>query len=125
MWAAACDGEVLCQGDAIQCAIARVAHEQKCALRVSDDVLQEFESIKSFTGTGEGEGLDRKQIDVPSSLVVSEIGPGGGLQDETFSIMGQSIVIPFSQLNRFIEMFGYAIMAIAWIGAWRIIAGAF
>ena len=84
-----------------------------------------WEGIREFEGTGEGEGLDRKEIEVPTELEVTEIGGGAGLVDQTFSIMGKSIVIPFSQMNRFIAIFGYAIMVIAWIGAWRIIVGAF
>lgn len=117
--------ELVCDGDAIQCAIREQTMRTYCQLTASDDVVAEYEAIKSFDGTGEGEGLDRKQIDVPESLSVTEIGGGAGLQDQSFTIMGKTIVIPFSELNRFIEMFGYAIMAIAWLGAWRIIAGAF
>lgn len=124
-FAGACGIEPLCEGDAIQCAIAAATFKTECALAASDEVLLEFETIRQFTGTGEGEGLDRKEIDVTTSLQVSEIGGGAGLADQSFTIMGKTIVIPFSDINRFIEMFGYAIMMIAWIGAWRIIVGAF
>lgn len=124
-FAGACGSEPLCEGDAIQCAIAAATFKTECALAASDEVLLEFETIRQFTGTGEGEGLDRKEIDVTTSLQVSEIGGGAGLTDQSFTIMGKTIVIPFSEINRFIEMFGYAIMMIAWIGAWRIIVGAF
>lgn len=117
--------ELACDGDAIQCAIREQTMRTYCQLTASDEVVAEYDAIKEFDGTGEGEGLDRKQIDVPESLSVTEIGGGAGLQDQSFTIMGKTIVIPFSELNRFIEMFGYAIMAIAWLGAWRIIAGAF
>lgn len=112
-------------GDALQCAIARHTHETQCALQASDEVMEAWAAIRDFAGTGEGEGLDRKEIEVPSSLDVTEVGPGAGLADQSFSIMGRSIVIPFSEMNRFIAIFGYAIMVIAWIGAWRIIVGAF
>lgn len=120
-----CGEPPLCLGDALQCAIARHTHETQCAVRASDEVMEAWEGIRDFEGTGEGEGLDRKEIEVPSELVVTEIGGGAGLVDQTFSIMGKSIVIPFSQMNRFIVIFGYAMMVIAWIGAWRIIVGAF
>lgn len=120
-----CGSKPVCKGDAIQCAIAAATFEMQCALAVGEEVLDDFAAIQAFDGTGEGQGLDRKQIDVPETLVVSEIGGGAGLQDQTFTVMGETIVIPFSEINRFIEMFGYAIMMIAWIGAWRIIAGAF
>lgn len=117
--------ELACEGDAIQCAIREQTMRTYCQLTASDEVVAEYDAIKAFDGTGEGEGLDRKQIDVPSALAVTEIGGGAGLHDQSFTIMGKTIVIPFSELNRFIEMLGYAIMAIAWLGAWRIIAGAF
>lgn len=121
----ACGEPPLCMGDALQCAIARHTHETQCALQASEEVMEAWAAIRDFAGTGEGEGLDRKQIEVPTALDVTEVGAGAGLSDETYSIMGRSIVIPFSEMNRFIAIFGYAIMVIAWIGAWRIIAGAF
>lgn len=121
----ACGEPPLCLGDALQCAIARHTHETQCALQASDEVMEAWAAIRDFAGTGEGEGLDRKEIEVPSSLDVTEVGPGAGLSDQSFSVMGRSIVIPFSEMNRFIAIFGYAIMVIAWIGAWRIIVGAF
>ena len=117
--------ELACEGDAIQCAIREQTMRTYCQLTASDEVVEEYEAIKAFDGTGEGEGLDRKEIEVPSALAVTEIGGGAGLHDQSFSVMGQTIEIPFSELNRFIEMFGYAIMMIAWLGAWRIIAEAF
>lgn len=121
----ACGEPPLCMGDALQCAIARHTHETQCALRASDEVMEAWASIRDFVGTGEGEGLDRKQIEVPTALDITEVGGGAGLVDETYSIMGRAIVIPFSEINRFITILGYAIMVIAWIGAWRIIVGAF
>lgn len=124
-FAGSCASGFTCSGDAVQCAIARAQHESTCALAVGDGVLGEFSAIQGFDGTAPGEGLDRKQIDVPTSLDVAEIGGGAGLTDMTITVMGQSIEIPLSELNRFIAMFGYAIMAIAWVGAWRIISGAF
>lgn len=120
-----CTTGFACTGDAVQCAIAQAAHNQSCAMAVGDGVLGQFEQITGFDGTAPGEGLDRKEIEVPDALQVAEIGGGTGLQDQTFVIMGRSIDIPFSVLNQYIEMLGYAIMLIAWIGAWRIIAGAF
>lgn len=124
-FAGGCTTGFACTGDAVQCAIAQVAHKQACAMAVGDGVLGQFEQITGFNGTAPGEGLDRKEIDVPNALQVAVIGGGTGLQDQTFVIMGRSIEIPFSILNQYIEMLGYAIMMIAWIGAWRIIAGAF
>lgn len=124
-FAGSCGEPPLCLGDALQCAIARHTHETQCAVQTSQEVMDAWAAIREFQGTGDGDGLDRKQIDVPTALEVSEVGGGAGLSDQSFTVMGQSIVIPFSEMNRFIAILGYAIMVIAWIGAWRIIVGAF
>lgn len=122
-FAGSCAGGFKCSGDAVQCAIAEASHKANCAMEVTDDVLNAFQGMKNFNGTGEGEGLDRKLIDVDSDLNVTEIGGGTGLSDQSFTIMGKTIMLPFSEINRFIEMLGYAVMMIAWIQAFRIIAG--
>lgn len=119
-----CDEKPSCEGDPLACAIAKHTFETKCALIASDEVMDAFEAMKGFSGTGEGEGLDRKEINVEDEFDVTEIGGGSGLEDFEVWVLGFKITIPFSWLNRFIEMFGYAMMMIAWIRAYQIIAGA-
>lgn len=120
-----CSSGFECSGDAVMCAVAKAQHESNCATAVSDEVLGQFAAIQQYGGTAPGEGLDRQQIDVPTALSVAEIGGGSGLQDQSFTVMGKTIDIPFSKLNLYITMLGYAVMMVAWIGAWRIITGAF
>ena len=115
--------DIACEGDAIQCAIREETMRTACALAVSKDVRDQWEAIKSFDGTAEGEGLDRKEIDVTTALNVTPSGGGGGLQDQVFSVFGKTIVLPFSRLNTILDMFGYAVLAIAWLQAFRMIAG--
>lgn len=127
-WAGGCDdpGRVIheCKGDPIQCAIAEQTLRTRCALAASDEVVQAFKDMVEFDGTGEGEGLDRKEITVPETLDVLEIGGGGGLVDKTYTVMGRTITVPFSAINTYLDVFGAAMMMIAWIVAFNTIRGA-
>jgi len=127
-WQGGCDdpGRVVheCKGDPIQCAIAEQTLRTRCALAASDAVVEAFEEMVTFDGTGEGEGLDRREIQVPETLDVNEIGGGAGLTDKTFVIMGKSIEVPFSLINSYLDIFGAAVMMIAWIVAFNTIRGA-
>lgn len=118
-----CSAGFKCTGDAVECATAKVLHAQNCALQVAKDVTDEFATIKAFVGTGQGEGLDRKEI-TPESLAPSIAGGGAGLADRTFSVQGRDITIPLSTLNQYLEMLGFAVMAISWLMAARIVGGA-
>jgi len=119
-----CQGEIKCEGDALQCAIAASTFKTQCALSVTDDVKDAFQDMINYDGTGPGEGLDRLEINV-NELQVSMSGGGAGLADQSFSIMGKTIVLPFSQLNSILAFIGYAVMVIAWLQAYKIIREAF
>lgn len=119
-----CQGEIKCEGDALQCAIAASTFKTQCALSVTDDVKDAFQDMINYDGTGPGEGLDRLEINV-DELQVSMSGGGAGLADQSFSIMGKTIVLPFSQLNSILAFIGYAVMVIAWLQAYKIIREAF
>ena len=123
-YSASCNEQFICEGDAVQCGIALESHKTACSLNATESVLAEFESIRSFTGTGSGEGLDVRQIDA-SGIDASMIGGGAGLSDLSVTVLSQTFVLPFSKLNLYLQMFGYAMLAIAWIMAYRIISGAF
>lgn len=119
-----CQGEIKCEGDALQCAIAAATFKTQCALSVTDEVKDAFQGMIDYEGTGPGEGLDRLEINV-NELQVSMSGGGAGLSDQSFSVRGQTIVLPFSQLNPILEFLGYAVMVIAWLQAYKIIREAF
>lgn len=114
-----------CKGDAVACATALAVARTECALKTSAGVVSQYEAMAAFDGTGDGEGLDKKIIDVEGMLNPSVQGGGSGLQDLTVDVLGQPITIPFSKLNLYLQMIGYAVMAIAWLSAFKIIAGAF
>lgn len=124
VFAGTCGLEPYCEGDAIQCAIAAATFKSQCALVVAPDVMSEWQQIVEFDGTQEGAGLDRKTIDVPQTLNVTMTGGGVGLVDQSFVVAGKTIVLPFSWINPYLDMFGAAMLAIAWIMAFGIIRSA-
>lgn len=124
VFAGTCGVEPYCEGDAIQCAIAAATFKSQCALVVAPDVMSEWQQIVEFDGTQEGAGLDRKTIDVPQTLNVTMTGGGVGLVDQSFVVLGKTIVLPFSWINPYLDMFGAAMLAIAWIMAFGIIRSA-
>lgn len=124
VFAGTCGLEPVCEGDAIQCAIAAATFKSQCALVVAPDVISEWQQIVEFDGTAEGAGLDRKTIEVPETLNVTMTGGGVGLVDQSFVVLGKTIVLPFSAINPYLDIFGAAMLAIAWIMAFGIIRSA-
>ena len=126
-WAGGCDDPSVivseCEGDPIQCAIAEQTLRTRCALAASDQVLDAFEEIKEYDGTGEGEGLDVRQIEA-GELGVSMQGGGAGLSDLDVAVSGRVITVPFSKINPYLDIFGAAILAVAWLSAATILRGA-
>ena len=126
-WAGGCDdpGTVVarCVGDPIQCAIAEQTLRTRCALLASSQVVQAFESMKSYAGTGPGEGLDVRDVEA-GDLSVAMVGGGAGLSDLEVVVMGETLTVPFSKINPFLDIFGAAMLAVAWLSAATILRGA-
>lgn len=121
-FAGICGEQPSCQGDSIECAIAAATFKTHCMVETSKSVLQEFEDMKNYDAHAPGNGLDRKTMQLPSSLNVSMQGGGTGLSDVSFTVWGVEVTLPFSRLNDFLDMIGYAMLAIAWIRAYQIVS---
>lgn len=122
-----CAAEPICQGDAIQCMMVKQQWKTRC--------IFDTENAMSALGGQLIAGSDpdahlhpaalanRTQIDLTNSIDQSRFLSGGGLQDKTFSAMGQTFVIPFSRMNSWLQMFGNILVAITMILAARIVVG--
>ncbi|MFT3758296.1 hypothetical protein [Thauera sp.] len=53
-WGASCGGNVMCQGDAIMCAIARMDHERKCRDRAIENDAESVASGNRYMGAAKG-----------------------------------------------------------------------
>jgi len=124
-------GTYSCSGDAIQCAIAIKQHQDRC-----DD-------IAGLNGYAEAKALGDKILngqnddDVagfldPENATVINVGEmltesgdysfsSAGFEDVTFSILGQTVVVPFSRANTYLEILGYILLACSYLYALRIV----
>lgn len=131
-WSGSC-GAFQCEGDAVNCAIARKIHQDRC-----DDLddMQQFENAASLgkkllngeheadvTAFLNGEGDSNKSINVGG--LVSENGAyqfaAQCLSDIQFSIGGHAITVPISKVCPYFEMIGLFLLAAAYLAALRIV----
>lgn len=126
-FAGACGIAPLCEGDAVQCAIAAAVFETQCALAYEQQALNEqWTAIETYDGTEEGGALEKKDISegLSEMLNTSKQGPGSGLTDKAFTVFGKTVVLPFSLINQYLNVFYWAMQIIAWLVAVKILRGA-
>lgn len=128
-FAGSCASSFTCDGDAIQCAIAKEQHERNCILYHDTTTLSDLGNEVSTNGDmGEASNPaaddNREIIDLPESLDASNGGITGTLEDVTVStVYGQSIVLPFTDLIPYLQFMGYIALAFAYFGAYKIVGG--
>lgn len=124
-------GSYSCSGDAIQCAIAIKQHQDRC-----DDLagLNEYAEAKALGDkilNGQNDD-DVNDFLNPSGANVVDVGAmltesgdysftSQGFEDVTFSILGQTVVVPFSRANTYLEILGYILLACSYLYALRIV----
>ena len=126
-FAGACGIAPVCEGDAVQCAIAAAVFETQCALAYEQQALNEqWTAIETYDGTEEGGALEKKDISEGLSelLDTPKQGPGGGLTDKAYTVFGKTVVLPFSLINQYLNVFYWAMQTIAWLVAVKILRGA-
>lgn len=120
-----CDAAPECDGDPFQCAILKQVHYNSCEERRPfndeekqqvDDAIQESQDLADDSQ----EELDTSLGGFFSEFKQSANGngsPGSGqcLQDKEISFLSNTIVLPFSQVCPFIEIFRMALLAVAYL----------
>lgn len=127
-------GQVMCQGDAIQCATLRAAAAMQCQL---DQEKKDVDAAAATTlgkallsgADPEGSKLPSKGnasvVDVPGTLDKEGwLGGGAPFEDLTFELMGSSITIPFAKWSGYLIALRYALMMVAALYSFRIVSGA-
>ncbi len=109
----ACDTELKCEGDVIQCAILRKQKEQLCQWVYNDQVRSDIESELS----GEDYQIKEESIAV-SGLFNEAVNKGRWLPQscpspQSFSVMGRSYSFSWEPACRFAEAIGPLIVALA------------
>jgi hypothetical protein len=115
-WGGSC-GSFSCDGDAIQCSIAREQHERNCALfEGNSPELDLYNSEKDKTGKVTANLPGNKDIDISTAIsdVDQFLGGGGACPvDTVVEIMGHSLSIPWSSYCWVLQLLGHLNVAAA------------
>ena len=118
-------GSFSCDGDAVQCAMAKEQHKRNCTMFDTD-------TAESTLGKQAAAGNDPQAPNYPTApgkvetvnlaTAIDTTNPfaGGCLQDKSFQIMTTTLVIPFSNICPFLETMGQIVLAFSLLMAARI-----
>ena len=126
-------GQISCQGDAIQCATLRAAAAMECKQRTDAEELK-ASSMHSL-GAAAIAGTDPMQAKLPTPANGSVVdvgglsadgwlGAGAAFSDVSFSLLGQTVVIPLAKISGYLVGLRYALMVVASLVSFRILSGA-
>lgn len=119
-----CEAGFSCDGDALQCAIAQDQHRRTCQLFDTQSAESRlYDSEKGKTGSQTKDLPGNETIDFGSNRIDTSSALGGGtcLTDLQISVMGHSETLPLSQYCKWLDYAGNILVAVALLGALRII----
>lgn len=115
-----CSGGFTCEGDALQCAIAKEQHKRNC--EVSDDLLKTdeykaWQSAKAWDGKSVTADLPGNREHTISVNVGDEfIGSGSCPPDKVIELpFGTSLTLPFSEMCPWLILLGKGFVIVAYI----------
>lgn len=119
-----CSAGFTCEGDAIQCSIAKEQHKRACEVfdEKNPDYLL-YGREKGKQGIQRGESEDGGESHDLAGLIKTEslIGSGSCIQNLTVQFMGKPVTIPFSSLCPYLQMLGNILVAVGMLMAIRIV----
>lgn len=121
-----CSAGFTCEGDALQCSMAQEQHKRACELMSNpSDESKLYDANKGKTGNQTRDLPGNEDVDLSGERIdtSSAIGGGSCMSDIQISLAGQTASLPLSDLCKWHEYMGDILVAIALLGALRIIAG--
>lgn len=121
-------GAFSCEGDAIQCAIAREQHTKNCILFTTTTPLSDLGNAAA-AGTDSGvtdnpaKTSNRAAVAVDGTLNTSKSIAAACIPDLTVQILAVSLTVPFSKLCPYMEIMGQIVIAFSLIAGGRIVSG--
>lgn len=115
-----CQADFACAGDAVSCAIARATNKLNCAFS-PDAAPRQVYSTAASAGTPT---IPNQNVEISNSLFDTSDALGGqavGMSDKTVTVMGKTVVLPFSNINPYLETLGNILVALAFLLAIRIL----
>jgi hypothetical protein len=119
-----CEAGFACDGDAIQCAIAREQHRRNCVMfNDPSDESRLYEANKDKEGDQTGDLPGSETVDIGALIDRSDaLGGGSCFGDVAVTVWGRSMSLPFSQLCPYLAMLGNILLAVSALLSARIIA---
>jgi len=113
-------GAFSCEGDAVQCAIAQEQHNRNCELLTDTGDLARADAVAAFNS--ESAEFDKSTLTTTTPLdsISGQTLYASALSDQTYTIHGQSITIPFSSLVDYLSYAGLAFMIVCGMVSVRI-----
>jgi len=121
-----CASAPACDGDAVQCGIAKLSWQTSCALNpTSGAETALYDSSKGLTGNQtQGAAGAPVTLGAGSFSTTDLIGGGSsGMADLSITVWNTPVTLPLSNLNQYLAMFGNVLMAVAFIVAVSIVRG--
>ena len=118
-----CQSGFQCNGDGLQCAIAKEQHKRNCEMFVNKTAESDlYDSAKSQDKTKSV--VQETEVNISSSMFNSQniIGGGACIADKSIVISGKTIILPFSKVCLYLEYIGYLNLALAFLLAARIVS---
>ncbi len=113
-----------CDGDAIQCAIAKEQHTKNCKLFNEETSLTtEGQSMvaSNSDSTNPAKVENREIVDLDGMITEGNNIGSGTFQDKVIPLKGAGITLPFSKLNDIMQLLGGFLLAGAYLNAARIV----
>jgi len=119
-------GAFSCDGDAVQCAMAREQHNRNCTLFETETAISQLgnqvvagndpQSSSMPWAAGQVQSQDLSNVISQQRFLSS-----GGMADKTVTVAGQSFSIPFSKANQVLQIMGAIVVTFSLIAAARIV----
>lgn len=120
-----CTAGFTCEGDAIQCAIAKEQHKRACDMFEDrdNDAYRLYDKEKGKEGSVLGSLKGNKDVDISQYVAERDdfIGGGGCPADRVIQFTHGEVTIPYSKLCPYFEMLGTILIVCAGISGARII----
>lgn len=122
-----CETGFACEGDALQCAIARDQHKRNC--QMFDDKIPESRLYDSEVAKGSGRDVTKDlpgntEMDVSGKLSSEDVlGGGRCIGDLNVQVWRTSVSLPFSNICPSLGYLGWVLIAVCSLAAFRIVSG--
>jgi len=121
MFGGACNAGFNCEGDAVQCALTKEVHKRACEWAEVDEEITAI-GEQAMNGEAQPDGHPAKQgteTSMAFASVIDRSDPiGGGCpSDMSFSVSGQSIRLPFSDMCSWLSIIGNIAVGLCMLAA--------